>query len=479
MHTIVSAKGKFHWLTDASGNPVNGQWPAWDVAVDLKYELRPSPHQPLVVEIYGRDLFGSPQCTYKLVLDNGVVLNGCASGGGAFKFGEPPKVRKIRMFDVNEKLIELPTKNSVNVAREIDSAVFGVVSSHPLREVRNGFASPSRPFTFTKKPDQLKAWSTEALRLRYCDLEITVVGTSNYWRRLVDIRALNHESIVGVQRTDGGVLSWEELNDLTQLLSNFLGWLNHCAAPVFHIKGYRKGRLVYRGYDLHPHATVQRDSYSWFPSHGAKELDSQEPGGDFYADLLQDLLNGFAKVWDENRTNNGTFHIALQLLRGGERGGPRSRPSIAYLRDTYTACAILERMLTGRSDESGRQAQIARCLEEVGVIDKLPGLDKENLDFRVRKHPELWYAKKNDRVVEDEKERATMSRPLANIENWLLHLDEPSNAKRLPGLETPVQQYMVQVSIWLADLLLMKVVRYNGWYFNRFSMQAEKVPWAS
>ena len=348
MHTIVSAKGKFHWLTDASGNPVNGQWPAWDVAVDLKYELRPSPHQPLVVDVYGRELFGSPQCTYKLILDNGVVLTGRASGG-MIKSGEPPTIRKIRMFDVNESLIQLYPSHAADTPQEIDSAVFGVVSSHPLREVSNGFASPSRPFTFTKKPDQLRAWSTEALRLRYCDLEIMVVGTSNYWRRLVDIRALNHESIVGVQRTDGGVLSWEELNDLTQLLSNFLGWLNHCAAPVFQIKCYRKGRLVYRGYDLHPHATVQRDSYSWFPSHGAKELDSQELGGDFYADLLQDLFNGFAKVWDDNRANNGTFHVALQLLRGGDRGGPRSRPSVGYLRDAFTACAILERMLTGKS----------------------------------------------------------------------------------------------------------------------------------
>ena len=478
MLTIVSTEGKLHWLTDASGNSVNGKWPAWDVSVDLKYELRPAPHQPLIIDVYGDQLFGSPQCTYKLILDNGLVLTGRASGGGTFHFGEPPRMRKIQMFDMEESLIQLYPEHAAD-AQEIDSAVFGVVSSHPLQNIGNGFASPSRPFTFTKKPDQLKAWSTEALRLRYCDLEITVVGTSNYWRRLVDNRALNHDSIVGVKRTNGGLLSWEELNELTQLLSNFLGWLNHCAAPVFHIKGYRKGRLVYRGYDLHPHATVQREIFSWFPWHGVKELDGQGLRRDVYAELLQDLFNGFAQVWEDNRANKGTFHIALQLLRGGDKGGPRSRASVTYLRDAFTACAILERILTGKSDESGRRDQIARCLKEVSVVDKLPGLDKENLDFAVRKHPELWYAKKNDRVVEDEKERATMSRPLANIENWLLHLDDPLNAQRLLGLETPVQQYMVQVSIWLADLLLMKVVRYNGWYFNRFSMQAERVPWAS
>ena len=273
------------------------------------------------------------------------------------------------------------------------------------------------------------------------------------------------------------MLSWDDLNDLTQLLSNLLGWLNHCAVPVFHIKGYRRGRLVYRAYDLHPHATVQRDAFSWFPAHGVKEPDGQGLRRDAYANLLQGLLNGFAKVLDDNRANKGTLHIALQLLRGGDKGGPRSRPSVTYLRDAFTACAILERMLTGKSDKSGRPAQIARCLKEVGVEDKLPGLDKENLDFAVSKHPELWWARTKKRVVEEEKERATMSRPLANFENWLLHLDDPSNVERLLGLGTPVQQYMVEVSIWLADLMLMKVAGYNGWYFNRLSMQAEKVPW--
>ena len=477
MHKIFSTKGRLHWLTDASGNPIDGKWPAWDVDVDVRYELRPSPHQPLVVHIRGRELVGSAQCTYKLTLDNGLVLTGRTSGGGSFNFSGQPRMRKIRMFDVEQQLIQLYPSHTADAPEEIDSAVFGVVSGHPLQNIGNGFASPSRPFTYAKTHDQLKAWSTEALRLRYRDLEVTVVSTSNYWRRLVDVRALHHRSILGVRRTVGGVLTWEELNDSTELLSNFLGWLNHCAAPVFHIKGYRKGRLVYRAYDLHPYATAQRDTFSWFPWHGVKEPDTQGASEDLYANLLQDLLNGFTTVWDDNRANKGTFHIALQLLRGGDRGGPRSRPSIGYLRDAFTACAILERMLTGKSDESGRRDQIARCLKEVGVVDRLPGLDEANRDFAIRKHPELWYAKKNDRVVEDEKERATMSRPFANIENWLLHMDEPSNAKRLLSLGNPVQQYMVEISIWLADLMLLRVVGYNGWYRNRLSMQTERVPW--
>ena len=383
------------------------------------------------------------------------------------------------MFEVDESIMQLYPSQADNTPQEIDSAVFSVVSSYPLDEIRNGFACPSRPFTFAKTPDQLKVWSSEALRLQYADFDVTVVGTSDYWRRLVDTRALGHKSIVGARRTDGAVVSWEDLNDLTELFSNFLGWLNHCAAPVFHMKGYRKGRLVYRAYDLHPHATVQRDPFSWLPSNGVNEHNGEGLRQDFYVEQLQDLLNGFARVWDDNRADKGTFHIALQLLRGGDKGGPRSGPSVAYLRDAFTACTILERMLTGACDKSGRKAQIARCLKEVRVDDKLPGLDNENLGFAVSKHTTLWSTRKNDRVVEEEKRRVTLSRPLANMENWLLHLDDPSNAERLLGLGTPVQQYMVDVAIWLADLMLMKVVGYDGWYFNRISMRAERVPWAA
>ena len=194
---------------------------------------------------------------------------------------------------------------------------------------------------------------------------------------------------------------------------------------------------------------------------------------------MQGLLASFATAWDENAKKDGMFHIALQLLRGGTRGGTRSRPSITYLRDTFTACAILERMLTGKSAESGRQAQVARCLKEIGVEDRLPGLDRKELEFAIRECPDLWWAVKRGRVLEAERARATMSRPLANLENWLLHLDDPTNSRMLLSLGNPVQHYMVELSTWLADLMLMKVVGYNGWYFNRLLMRAEEVPWVN
>ena len=479
MHTIFKSTGKFHWVTDANGNPIKNNLPVWNVRVDAKYELRPSPHQSLVLNIYGYNLIASPQCTYKLVLDNGVVLTGRASGAlHSFSSDEPRKLQKIRMFDVDQSQIELHPVEETSNTPDIDAAVFSIVSSRPF-EIGNGFARPAMPFTYTTNPDRLRNWTAQALRLHYRNLEITVVGTSNYWRKLVDTRSLHHESIVGIRHIGGGHLPWNDLNDFTYLFSNFLGWLNHCAAPIFHIKGYYRRHLVYCGYDLHPHATVQRDPFSWFPEHGVLDHDSDSAQGDVYAHLMESLLHCFATAWDKNLAAKGTFHIALQMLRGGGKGGPRVAPSITYLRDAFTACTMVERMLTGKSGRSGRQAQIARCLKEIHVADKLPGLDKLQADFIVREHPELWWAANQGHVLEDEWSRATMSRPLANIDNWLLHLDDPQNADRLLSLDTRIQHYLVEVSIWLADLMLMKFVGYNGWYFNRLSMAAAKVPWVT
>ena len=45
----------------------------------------------------------------------------------------------------------------------------------------------------------------------------------------------------------------------------------------------------------------------------------------------------------------------------------------------------------------------------------------------------------------------------------------------LLSLPTPIQHYLVEVSIWLADLMLLKVVGYQGPYLNRLTGESEVV----
>ena len=485
MHKIFHETGTFHTIKDADGKSPSQFWQdlKQDVVVEAKYELKPSPHQPLTIDIYGYNLAGGfGQCTDRVTLDNGVVLTGRTSGFQWRRDPSKPYVRaqsplqKIRMFDIQEDTIQLYPTQANGSDSEVDSVVFGVVSSDPLGACGNGFASPGMPFTFTKNPDRLKRFTSKALRLYQGDIEITFVGTSAYWEGLVE--GLQHDLIAGVRKKDGGVLPWGDVNRTIGLLGEFLGWLNNCVSPVFHVKGYRKGRLVYRGYNLHPRPTVQRDRFSWFPRRGIEDDARNRP--DIYADLLQELLDGFAETWEMNREAKGTFHIALQFLRSKEKGHPGGAPSLLYLRDAFTACAILEQILGKDDPGSGREAQIARCLKKLNIPNRLPGIEGKEVEFLIRERENLWWAgKPGERLIQEgERKKAIVSRPLANIENALLHIDDSENAKMLLGLGDQIQAYFVEVSVWLADLMLMKVVGYQGWYFDRLIRKTQRVPWA-
>ena len=476
MHTIFESIGTLRPITDYDGNPIEHDRFIRNVIARAKYELKPSPHQSFVLEIYGYDLigFGAGKWTEELTLENGLVFRGKCSGGGMRRSGAPPEIRKVQMHDVwveseetaRSTIILNPSERpSPPRNNEIDAAVFGVVGNTSLGS--NGVARPGFPFSHRKTfPDQGEPgngllWSTQALRLYYGDLEITFVGTSRYWKKLVDSKSLLHDKLVGVRRKDGKVLSWDEFAGVADMLSQFIGWLGHCTSPVYHVKGYRRGKLVYRAYDLYPHPSVHRDRHSWMP---IKNIPVQE------------LFDGFVNVWKRNIQERGTFHIAMQLLRSREKGSPLGRPSIGYLRDTFTACAILEQMLTGRSSKSGRQAQIARCLKEISVADKLPHLAQQELN-EVGKNAQLWRAAKSGVIQVQEQADRTLSRPLANMENWLLHVDDPDNARRLLTLPRWVQHYLLEVSMWLADLMMLKVVGYNDEYINKLAGKTESVPW--
>ena len=473
MQRLFRTKGRLFCLEDAEGQPVSGRLAEGrPVLVDVKYELKPSAHQPLRVEIYGPNLWGMGQTRERLALENGVLLTGRTYGGGLG--GNRGEVRRMRLLDIEESKIELHPTKATLAPLVLDAAILGVVSSHPLGygACANGVARPGFPFSFrTNYPKELKgSWSSAALQLHYEHYEIVLAGSSNYWRRFVDTEALQHNAIIGVRRLDRAALDWDEINRVASLLSNFLGWINHCVSPVFHIKGYRRGKVVYKAYNLHPHPTVRRDEFSWLPMFGPKNRCGS------HGDILQGLLDGFANACTKNEREKGVFYIALDMLRSRSKGSPRHRPTLGYLRDTFGACGILISILIGPNSSRGRRDVIWRCLKEIDVKDELPLKDRNERDWIVKNHPELWWAVKSGKIAEDEK--GTLSRPLANVENWLLHMDDPRNARMLLGLPVSVQQYLVEVSTWLADLLVLKVVGYQGWDFNRLAGETEIVPWA-
>ena len=480
MQTLFREGGKFSWLEDASGKVVVGL-PAkgFPVVADVQYQLKPHPEQSLWANVYGVGFSGAGATRNRLALANGVVLTGRGFGGSLGGNWSPNE--KISLYDIEETMVTLPPTEDGVPSPKVDAVVLGVIASTPLGSAAcsNGVARPGYPFSFIPNfpEDPKSTWSSHALRIYLDNLEITFVQSSRYWRRLVDPR-LECDTIVGLRRCDKTVLDWDEINQTATRISRFLGWVNHCAAPIFHIKGYRQGKVVYRGYNTNPYATVPRDTFSWlpeFPAEGKPEA---------HAHLVEDLLRRFAAKWQSNSEEKGVFHIALQFLRSPSKGSPGHGPSVGYLRDTFTACAILSRMMdTDTKGESRRIKVMRRCIKhQLCLPDKLPIDNSYKQHCAAQHYRDLW-RKGGDKgrlgeVNETERQQRTLSRPLTNMMNWQLHLDEPDNAKMLLDIPNAIQKYLVEVSVWLSDLMVLKTIGYQGLYTNRLKGQTESVPWS-
>ena len=479
MQTLFRTEGRFSWLKDANGEAVSGiAAEGFQVAADVQYQLKPHPEQSLWANVYGIGFSTAGATRNRLTLDNGVVLTGRGFGG---RLGRNRNANeKIVLYDIEEAAITLPSRGHGAPYPTVDAVVLGVISSAPLGHAAcsNGVARPGCPFSFTPEfPAKTKsAWSSHALRIYLDNLEITFARSSKYWRRLVDPR-LVCDTIVGLRHRDKTILDWDEINLTATLISNFIGWVNSCASPVFHLKGYRKGKVAYRAYNVNPYVTVPRDAFSWLPEFPCEDKPEA------HTHLVEDLLRRFATVWHTNRKEKDAFHIALQFLRSPLKGPPGHGSSVGYLRDTFTACAILSQLLDSGSDETvGRIKVMQRCLRQLCVEDKLPIHDPRILERFVQRYPDLWSKRSRNGAVGEVQECArkqrTLSHPLTNMMNWLLHLDNPQNARMLLNMPSAVQKRLVEFSIWLSDLMVLKAIGYQGLYANRLTGQTENVPWS-
>ena len=152
---------------------------------------------------------------------------------------------------------------------------------------------------------------------------------------------------------------------------------------------------------------------------------------------------------------------------------PSRGTSLLYMRDAFTACCIL----SGGVED--RKKGVERVLQKIKIPDTVPG-GKRAVDELAEKCPWLWSKTKSDgsQIVQEDLKGRKLSRPLGNMMNWMVHIDDPKNAKKMDDTPWKVKRHLKEVTIWLSDLMLLHSAGYNGYYFNRITRRTELVPWA-
>ena len=92
--------------------------------------------------------------------------------------------------------------------------------------------------------------------------------------------------------------------------------------------------------------------------------------------------------------------------------------------------------------------------DRIDIPNKQPLWHQEGVGV-VKKHRELWFEGQGEiaGLDNDSCRNMEMSKQLSKITNRLLHMDERANADRLPSLPGGVQNYLLDIAVWLADLL--------------------------
>ena len=355
---IFESQGFVELIEDAEGkkSSSNLKVPVYATAY---YNVTVANEEALSIKLYGTPksgFIGFGSTIHRLTLENGLTFRGRLRGGGWYNdTAKMTEVVEGRLYDLQEQIVQLyphdDTESSGTV--EVDGLVFPLAASNPLGHGMctspHCFVTPGKPLTIRDNIiDRLGVLNSQVLKIEYNDLLIIIAPTNRYWSKYFDVNT-GHQSIGGIRSLRGEVLDWNCVNETLTMLQSFLGWINHCRSPVTVVRGYRRRKLVYRGFRVRPDVSSPRDRYSWLPWHLDPEKDSEYRS---HGMSVQALFHNFARTWDRNVAENGTFHLALQFLRSNERGALRNKPSILYFQHCFTALGI-----SLRDDESMRRGK--------------------------------------------------------------------------------------------------------------------------
>ena len=359
----------------------------------------------------------------------------------------------------------LNCESNLNKLDTVENAVFGVVSYIKLGSTIHtaGMATCGDPFSLTNEPSSMlendrKPRSSLTMRFNRSDVTITLVPGDEEWQSFVDDSLKEQVYVVGINRNNGEILHYDEIQVFRPLISAYISWINGCHIPVFATKYQCDDGAINLELPASCNLSAPNRHRSFFPHTvtGTANLEDMRKIG-------QQLWEGFSIAYAD--TNRGeSFQSVLNILHNHtvhEHGGISS---FFRLINLWACSQILYKIASDKESRTSRSKVI---------------MDSLNM-FEISKERRMQLTKTLkdcDDFIASEFGTSQIHDILGKLVSKMVHAGESANLDLLEKVNSDSRERLVMFLMWLIDLLMLKITNYNSLYVNRLTGAVELVPW--
>jgi hypothetical protein len=302
----------------------------------------------------------------------------------------------------------------------------------------------------TKKVTEEKISSyRNRIVLSFNSYEITIDKLPEYkeLRKKLNVKGGYLVFYSGQLTKQGKPIHYNELQDIFHCFNTFLWFLNGRRSSALFIQGLFKDNLIWTDYS-HYTVDIFKSVQSW-PSRGPTEN-------------FDSIWKNFTELWkDDDNKNFLTSSIHWYLESNGYTGYSEGSLIMAQTAlELIYNWWIIERkkIIAGKDSENICASNKIRLL-----------LSQLDISYLI---PEAFEDLK--KYADDSQEIIDGPEAIVQIRNAIVH-SQQEKRRKLTSIGTMAKYQALQLSIWYVEMALLKILDYNGKYFNRCS----KAKWAS
>jgi hypothetical protein len=247
-----------------------------------------------------------------------------------------------------------------------------------------------------------------------------------------------------------GAISLEEFKQVHFAVSNFLYFINgRRTAPLF-MQGIHDGTVLWTDYTAHNVDQYKKVS-SWTQFQWFSDLSS--------------IWKNFLILWKDESNKDFLITVIHWYVEANSNAAFIEGSIIiaqTALELLYNWLIIEQKKLIIGNDAEGLSAsnKIRLVISELNIDPSIPVRYSELLEFSQQSNADIMDAPE----------------VLTKVRNALIHGQEKKR-KELIKMEPQAKYQALQTALWYIELAILKIIKYDGKYWNRAEQKNELVPW--